>query len=36
MWVLLVAAGGDDYDVVEGLKWIQNLLLKFDVYSSFD
>lgn len=43
MWMmqllLLLAAAdvdGDDYDELVPQKWIENLLLKFDVYSSFD
>lgn len=40
MQLLLVVAvahsEGDDYDELLVQKWIENLLLKFDVYSSFD
>lgn len=43
MWMmqllLLLAAADvddDDYDELVPQKWIENLLLKFDVYSSFD
>lgn len=43
MWMmqllLLLAAAdvdSDDYDELVLQKWIENLLLKFDVYSSFD
>lgn len=42
MWLLLLAAvggggaSGDDDDVVVVSKWIENLLLKFNVYSIFD
>lgn len=44
MWMmqlllLVVAAAdgdGNDYDELVVQKWMENLLLKFDVYSSFD